>query len=1009
MLVVPKNYSRLNSNLNSQSVQKLVRQVESRFNALNVQDKMQKNRILGVGTDGKYIIFVKYSQKRFVVTEPLRVTEVQLQRLLRSVVSIGSHGVSYTATNLAHYFGSESMCAKTSINLLFKTIYKSNSGKVATFFEQWQILFREVCGFSLDEPKILELGQQFGIQQKSPAHLLFALHTYYAIFMKLLSAEIVTSLTPFGTSTIQQLNNSASSNKTLEILKHLENGGVWTQIGIRNFLEGDIFSWYLDCWDDNCNEVLRNLITTFGEFDTETLGIDPDESRDVLKTLYHQLFPRSVRHDLGEYYTPDWLAELLLDELGYTGDPDKKILDPACGSGTFLIAAVRRIRHWFDENRFTCGYGNRELIKKILENVIGFDLNPLAVMASRTNFLIAIRDLIRYSDIIELPVHLCDSILVPSEYGQVTQTEALPTSVGMLEIPNEILTSRQTLNNYSAALESCVEQDYPLNDFLAHCNNEGIPIKDAELHEQLYLKLVQLNKEGRNGVWARIIKNAFAPLFVGKVDFIAGNPPWVNWDNLPVNYRDSIKPIWRKYNLFNLRDGQQRLGGAKKDLSMLFTYCCIDHYLKVRGKLGFVITTSVFKSKQAGSGFRRFSYFEGKKLIHLVPTIVHDFSRMSVFEGAINQTSAFVCRKAASSFSYPVKYVLWDDKPRKIPQDFTLNEVRTNIKRRTIVAEPTDKLDKSSTWFTVSNEVRPGLRKIRGNSSYTFYIGPNSGGLNGAFWINILDQKSNGNLIVKNLYDEGKIAVHQWVTEIEPDLVYPLIRGRTIRKWRSEAPNYIIISQDPSSRCGIPEEIMRVNLPKTYAYFKNFEGSRSSRERGTLRGRAAYLKHFSQSDPFYTMFNVGSYTMSPYKVVCRRFVDVLSMVTVGPREVKYLGKKSPLPSDISSLCSVSTMREGYFLSALGNSAPATLLHKSSFTGKSYGSPNSLGSIGFPRYDSSNSYHIDLVKLSRHCHSIKEGDDVSGYELEIDEIAARIWGITKSELYSIRKELFRGDS
>jgi len=41
---------------------------------------------------------------------------------------------------------------------------------------------------------------------------------------------------------------------------------------------------------------------------------------------------------------------------------------------------------------------------------------------------------------------------------------------------------------------------------------------------ELYKKLCRLKKEGINGIWARIIKNAFAPLFVGRFDFVAGNP-----------------------------------------------------------------------------------------------------------------------------------------------------------------------------------------------------------------------------------------------------------------------------------------------------------------------------------------------------------------------------------------------------------------------------------------------------------------------------------------------------
>ena len=44
----------------------------------------------------------------------------------------------------------------------------------------------------------------------------------------------------------------------------------------------------------------------------------------------------------------------------------------------------------------------------------------------------------------------------------------------------------------------------------------------------------ELDKANKNGIWARIIKNGFAPLFIGQVDYVAGNPPWVVWDNLPV-------------------------------------------------------------------------------------------------------------------------------------------------------------------------------------------------------------------------------------------------------------------------------------------------------------------------------------------------------------------------------------------------------------------------------------------------------------------------------------------
>ncbi len=92
------------------------------------------------------------------------------------------------------------------------------------------------------------------------------------------------------------------------------------------------------------------------------------------------------------YYTPDWLAELVISEVGYDGNSNKRFLDPACGSGTFLVLAMKRARQYALDN-----FKNEtETLEGILKNIAGFDLNPLAVLAARTNYLIALGKLIKY-------------------------------------------------------------------------------------------------------------------------------------------------------------------------------------------------------------------------------------------------------------------------------------------------------------------------------------------------------------------------------------------------------------------------------------------------------------------------------------------------------------------------------------------------------------------------------------------------------------------------------------
>ena len=831
--------------------------------------------------------------------------------------------------------------------------------------------------------------------------------------MKMLAAEIVASFSRLGTSTLKKLVSAPTSAKLRDELRNLEQGGIWAQLGIRNFLEGDLFSWYLDAWNADCAEAVRAMTASFDGFDPTTLSVDPAESRDLLKQLYQQLFPKSVRHDLGEYYTPDWLAELVLDELGYDGNPDKRLLDPACGSGTFLVMALNRVQTWYAAHRHECGFGEDALLRKILHNVIGFDLNPLAVMAARTNYLLAIRELLRHAGTVELPVYLCDSIMTPSEYGDVftggaENARRLKTSAGDFTIPAEVTDDREHIGRYADTLEACIRDGYSPDEFIERCAAEAIPVTQGTLHRDLYGHLQQLDADNKNGIWARIIKNAFAPLFIGTVDYVAGNPPWVNWEHLPEGYRDGMKPLWVRYGLFTLSGSAARLGGGKKDISMLFTYSAVDNYLSEGGRLGFVITQSVFKTQGAGDGFRRFEYEVKGTKWHIPPLEVHDLSNFQPFDGANNSTAVLIASKRMPTFSYPVPYTMWKKVVRgKIASELPLHEVRTATTRTKLVAQPVQGSIRTSPWLTAPKQELSGIQKVIGASDYRAYEGVNTGGLNGCFWIRVLDKRPGGELLIENLHDAGKIKVKQVHAVIEPDLVYPLLRGRDVRRWYAEPSAHIILAQDPETRRGIPEAEMKHRWPKTYAYLKQFEGNPKKARSGTLRGRSGYRKYFKPSDPFYSMYNVGPYTIEPIKVFWRQFIPHIEMTLCLPVDDPSLGRKVPLTQHVVTLCSFQSVEEAFFFSACGNSSPAVLLHSVSSTGKSFGQPRILRTVKIPRFDPKDSVHSKLTDLSRRCHTAKEHnrpEGIPGLEYEIDDAAARIWGITDAELKAIREAL-----
>jgi hypothetical protein len=410
-----------------------------------------------------------------------------------------------------------------------------------------------------------------------------------------------------------------------------------------------------------------------------------------------------------------------------------------------------------------------------------------------------------------------------------------------------------------------------------------------------------------------------------------------------------------------------------------------------------VITQTVFKSKGAGDGFRRFWFKSDKGRIHIKPNVVHDLSAIQVFEGASNATAILIAEKSANAFSYPVPYIKWDG-PSRIEQDTKLTDALASTTRAELNAIPLDPGKTSSPWLTAAPDALHGLRKIVSKSPYTAHAGCCTW-LNGVFWIKILKTLSDSHILIENLYDVGKIEVEKVQAAVEKDLVYPLLRSRDISAWNARPSAYIILSQDPAIRVGIPVSEMKANQPKTYAYFKRFEED--------LRGRSGYRRYFSPTDPFYSVYNVGKYTLSPIRVFWRQFIPELRMAYMDGRRDKFLGKKLAVTQHVVSVVTFDNEDAALFFAAFGNSSPARLLHWNSSTGKSYGTPSILDTIGIPRFSPSNRTHRTISTLSAEAHAAaaaSKEDQLRDIEEQIDQAAAELWVISPKELKAIQRAL-----
>ena len=102
---------------------------------------------------------------------------------------------------------------------------------------------------------------------------------------------------------------------------------------------------------------------------------------DILTGVYDRFLDRKQRKRFGEYYTPSSVARYILDTMDLS--PDDKVLDPACGSGTFLIERYQQVIGE-DVDR---GLGSFGEVLKALERIYGNDLNTFSSVLAQIQLL----------------------------------------------------------------------------------------------------------------------------------------------------------------------------------------------------------------------------------------------------------------------------------------------------------------------------------------------------------------------------------------------------------------------------------------------------------------------------------------------------------------------------------------------------------------------------------------------------------------------------------------------
>jgi hypothetical protein len=978
----------------------------------HAQTEARYPRYFGVVMDGYKVGFVRYREalRGFEGKGPFEINKNTVAKLVEAIIGLRRKALS--PEELLKDFGPDSVTAREAVKIFYSKLMRA-SPKTKVLFDDWRRVFSQVCAYSPDKIKGLGDFYGFGKNRLDPEKLLFALQTYYALIMKLLAAEVASLyLAPRIWSYLRMLEEAyyRGHEELRERLRELEEGGVFASLGITNFMEADYFAWYLDDWDADIAKSVMRVVNTLSDYDPTIAELEPERVRDLFKRLYQNLVPKKIRHDLGEYYTPDWLAELVLDEVGWTLETFEKVreenndalsplnlrlLDPACGSGTFLVLAIGRLRQYIEEHWVDKGAA----LRRITKNIVGFDLNPLAVIASRTNYLIALGDMLRErgAEPIEIPVYLADSILVERKGTLTVNTYALTTAVGIFEIPTRVIEGG-LLIKVLKILEECVRGNYTSIEFKGRLLRE-VSLDDAEVSVlvDLFNVLSKLEREGKNRIWTRILKNSFAPFFTGIFDYVVGNPPWIAWENLPDDYRDATEDLWNTYGL-SLTLGT---GAFKKDMAMLFVARCMDRYVKDGGIFSFLIPFTLFKTR-AGAGFRqhiarRYTVAKVIDLVTLYP-----------FEGATNRTSLIVLKKSGKTV-FPIPCEIWHN-PRSggIDTRAELKQVKELTRQFKLSLIPIEFNKPESPWMQITEKAYEAIKKVTGKSPwYEAHAGVYTS-LNNVYWIKVLEKRSDEYLITNEPVPGQKKTVRQVTVEVEDDVIYPLIRGRDVKRYYvvGEFGN-IIITHDSTTGEPLQESKMKIEYPKLYSYLKNFKAELEKRTIKPFLGK----KH---KTPFYRLDNIGRYTFAPYKVVWKRIAGAITgkAVSFAAAVVKGAEECKPIiPDDSLIMIDFNELEEAYYVSAVLNSSIIRLII-ASYTYELRQETHITRYVRIPKFDTSNSLHRNISAFSSKAHLLAsryygEGDmkayeELSKVEDEIDKHVAQLYNINDEELKEIKR-------
>lgn len=419
------------------------------------------------------------------------------------------------------------------------------------------------------------------------------------------------------------IENKALSSDEQE-LKTILDGTFFENKGLLNFVEYDYFGWL------NSYPYLNKIIpvATGIQQDLVAYNFKATPGEDLFGRLMAQLAHRSQRLLLGQEWTPSWLSRQLVYHVVESIPKSEHLLliDMCCGSGSMIVETINIAKQRIANIEGASTHERK--LQLLTQSITGFDIDPLAVILSKINWVLATMDWLQPlgTHPISIPVYHADSLFaitpISNNINDSDKTiYSLKIAEYSLNLPEFLITPSFTglfdalvNKSYMVATE---ESDADISDeliefyFESILSDLGLEIQDdlrpqiLVFLKELILTIDKLNRDGRNGIWSYILRNSFRPgLVEGQFNGLVSNPPWLALSKIAKNpYQNILK---HKAEAFDIKPpGSSHL---HIELATIFLLHAVQKYLAEDGKVGCIVPETILNGHHQNP-FRKFQFF----------------------------------------------------------------------------------------------------------------------------------------------------------------------------------------------------------------------------------------------------------------------------------------------------------------------------------------------------------------------------------------------------------------